>query len=225
MKTRILPLLLLASTLVPAGAATSLVVDPVNNRNNFTGVVGFRFSSTNATTEINYLGFVDQGGDGLNATHSVGLYLWDGSGYALQRSATVDAGTGAALHNGYRWVSIPTITLSNLGVTFWVVAATVGNGDGDAWGDSFDAPLAPPFNPANAGALDPAIGALNFAPGDAGYYDVGATSLGSPYLTFGGPQGFYSFYNAGNIATAIPEPATSLLGGLAVLTLLRRRRP
>lgn len=224
MKPVTIPLLLLASTLVPAGAATSLVVNPVNNRNDFTGVVGFRFSSTTATTEIKYLGFVDQGGDGLSVSHTVGLYLWDGSGYALQRSTTVGAGTGADLHNGYRWVSIPTITLSDTGVTSWVVAATVGNGNGDAWGDSFNPPLAPPYEPSNAGPLDPAIGTLNFAPGHAGYYDVGATSLSSPYLAFGGPQGFYSFYNAGNIATVIPEPSAAILGGLGSLLLLRRRR-
>jgi hypothetical protein len=227
MKPVTIPLLLLASTLVPAGAATSLVVNPVNNRNDFTGVVGFRFSSTTATTEIKYLGFVDQGGDGLSVSHTVGLYLWDGSGYALQRSATVGAGTGADLYNGYRWVSIPTITLSDTGVTSWVVATTVGSGDGDAWGDSF-APFVPPFPnqfvPSNAGTLDPAIGALNFAPGAAGYYDVGATSLSSPHLAFGGPQGFYSFYNAGNIATAIPETSAAVLGSLGALLLLRRRR-
>jgi hypothetical protein len=224
MKSVVIPLLLLTSSLVPASAATSLVVNPVNNRNDFTGVVGFRFTSTNVTTEIKYLGFVDQGGDGLNAPHQVGLYLWDGAGYKLQRSATVAAGTGADLHNGYRWVSIPTITLSDPGVTFWIVAATVANGDGDNWGDSFT-PFVPPFPnqfvPSNAGTLDPAIGALNFAPGDAGYWGVG--SLSSPYLSYA-PGGHYSFYNAGNIATAIPETSTAVLGGLGTLLLLRRRR-
>ena len=227
MKSVTVPLLLLASSLVPASAATSLVVNPSTNRSDFTGIVGFRFTSTNATTEIKYLGFVDQGGDGLSASHTVGLYLWDGSGYALQRSATVSAGTGGDLHNGYRWVSIPSITLSNTGVTSWVVTATVGNGDGDAWGDSF-APFNPPFanqyEPSNAGALDPAIGALNFGPGDAGYYDVDATSLSSPYLAYGSGKGHYSFYNAGNIATAIPETSAAVLGGLGTLLLLRRRR-
>lgn len=224
MKVAAIPFLLLALSQLPASAATSLVVNPVNNRNDFTGVVGFRFSSTNATTEINYLGFVDQGGDGLNAPHTVGLYLWNGSNYALQRSVTVGAGTAAPLHNGYRWVDVPTITLSNLGVTFWMVTASVASGDGDAWGDSFGAPLAPPFLPSNAGSLDPAIGELNFAPGDAGYYDAVNTSVTSPNVYFGPGAGFYSFYNAGNIATAIPEPATSLLGGLGVLLLVRRRR-
>lgn len=212
-------LALLAALAFPLSAATSLVVDPATNRNDFTGIVGFRFTSTNASTVINYLGFVDQGGDGLNASHTVGLYLWDGSNYALQRSATVSAGTGNTLHNGYRWISIPSITLSNTGVTFWVVTATVVNADGDAWGDEALSGIT-----GSMGTLDPAIGEINLSPGPAGYYDVGATSLGSPNLTFGGPQGFYSFYNAGNLATAIPETSAAMLGGLGMLTLLRRRR-
>jgi len=51
MKTHILPILLLVSTLVPAEAATSLVVNPVNNRNNFTGIIGYQFNSTNTVPE------------------------------------------------------------------------------------------------------------------------------------------------------------------------------
>ena len=219
MKSSTFLLALLAVSAFPVSAATSLVVNPATNRNDFTGIVGFRFTSANASTVINYLGFVDQGGDGLNASHNVGLYLWDGSNYALQRSATVSAGTGNTLHNGYRWISIPSITLSNTGVTFWVVAATVGNIDGDAWGDEALSGVT-----GSMGTLDPAIGGINLAPGPAGYYDVGATSLGSPNLTFGGPQDFYSFYNAGNIATAIPEASSAVLGCLGLLPLLRRRR-
>jgi hypothetical protein len=219
MKSGTIVFLLVASSLIPVSAATSLVVSPATNRNDFTGIVGFRFTSTNASTAINYLGFVDQGGDGLTASHTVGLYLWDGSNYALQRSATVSAGTGSTLHNGYRWISIPSITLSNTGVTFWVVTATVGNADGDAWGDEALSGVT-----GSMGTLDPAIGEINLAPGAAGYYDVGATSLGSPNLTFGGPQGFYSFYNAGNLATAIPETSVAVLGCLGLLPLFRRRR-
>ena len=210
-------------SLLEGASGSTLVFDPVNNRNDFTGVVGFRFSSTNPTTEINYLGFVDEGADGLNASHSVGLYLWDGSGYALQRSATVSAGAMDPLHNGYRWASIPSITLSDLGVTYWLVVASVVSGDGDSWGDSFAPPLSPPFLPSNSGKLDASIGALNFAPGDAGYYDVGATVPSSPYLTFDGSTGFYSFYNAGNLATAVPEPSLGILGGLSVVFGFRRR--
>jgi hypothetical protein len=205
-------------------AGTTLVFDPANNRNDFTGLVGFRFSSTNPSTEINYLGFVDDGADGLNAAHSVGLYLWDGSGYALQRSATVSAGSDAPLHNGYRWASIPSITLAETGVTYWLVVAAVASGDGDSWGDSFASPLAPPFDPANAGKVDSLIGDLNFAPGDAGYYDAGATDLSNPYLAFDTTTGFYSFYNAGNLATAIPEPSTTLLLGAVALVCFHHRR-
>ncbi len=221
MKQVSISVLLLATSLVPAGAATSLVVNPSTNRNDFTGVVGYRFTSTNASTEINYIGFVDQGGNGLNAAHTVGLYLWDGSNYALQRSATVAAGTGADLHNGYRWVSIPSITLSNTGVTFWVVTASVLSGDGDGWGDSFQVVNE---NPYQVGTLDSDIGSLNFAPGYAGYYDYLNTSITSPNLFFGTEAGFYSFYNAGNIATAIPESSAAVLGGLGLLVLFRRRR-
>ena len=219
MKTIHIAITLLAISLSPLSAATSLIVNPSTNRNDFTGVVGYRFTSTNAATEINFVGFIDQGSNGLNSSHAVGLYMWNGSNYELMRSATVAAGTGATLHNGYRWASIPSITLSNTGVTFWVVAAQVINCDGDGWVDEAQSVVT-----VSMGPLDSAIGELNLAPGAAGYYDVGATTISSPNLTFGGPQGFYSFYNAGNIATAIPESSAAALGCLSGLAFLRRRR-
>jgi len=210
--------LLLGMAIHPV-SATSLVVDPATNRNDFTGIVGFRFTSTSPTTEINYLGFVDDGGDGLEAAHTVGLYQWDGSNYVLERSVVIDAGSSATLYNGYRWASISPITLANQGVTYWVVAATVGNGDGDSWGDEALSGIG-----GSMGTLDPAVGEINLAPGPAGYYDVDATTLGDPNLRFGGPQGFYSFYNAGNIATVIPETSMVFFAGFGGLLVLKRKR-
>lgn len=219
MKTIHIALTLLAICASPLSAATSLIINPSTNRNDFTGVVGYRFTSTNVASEINFIGFIDQGGNGLNSPHAVGLYLWNGSNYELMRSATVAAGTETTLHNGYRWAPIPSITLSDTGITFWVVAAQVINGDGDGWGDEAQSGVT-----GSMGTLDAAIGEINFSPGAAGYYDVGATTISSPNLTFGGPQGFYSFYNAGNIAIAIPESSVVALGCLSGFAFLRRRR-
>ncbi len=220
MKTAHIALTILTISLCPLSAATSLIVNPSTNRNDFSGIVGYRFTSTNAATEINFVGFVDQGGDGLNSSHAVGLYMWNGSNYELMRSAIVAAGTGTTLHNGYRWASIPSITLANTGVTFWVVAAQVISGDGDGWGDEALSGVT-----GSMGTLDATIGELNLAPGAAGYYDtVNTSSLASPNLYFGGGAGFYSFYNAGNIATAVPESSVATLAVLGGIALLRRRR-
>jgi hypothetical protein len=155
---------------------------------------------------INRLGFYDAGADGLAESHTVGLYLWNGSAYQLERSATIPAATGATLDGGYRWVSIADYTLSNLGDQFYLVMATTTNG-GDAWGD------------VQASTLNPLIGTTPTQ----GWYSFDGINDPAPIGNGGYAGTTIQTYYAGNIGY-VPEPSAALLGGLGLLALLRRRR-
>jgi len=199
--------LVLASGGVHA-AVTALLPTPGSGtlRNDFSGSVGSTFTSISAATVINRLGFYDAGGDGLAETHTVGLYLWDGSAYQLERTATIPAAAGATLDGGYRWVSIADYTLSNLNPQYYLVMATTTNG-GDAWGDyqTFPANL---------------IGQMDAR----GWWSTsGVTATFTPNLVGNGYGGLGSTYFAGNIGY-VPEPSTATLAGFAALGLVLRRR-
>lgn len=115
-----------AGTLLPSSIGTQAAQG---------ATMGIVFTSASATTVINYLGVFDSGGDGLNISHKVGLYQWNGSAFLLQGSVTVLAGAGAPLYNGYRWGQLETpITLSNLNTTVYLVAADNTVASGDNWG-------------------------------------------------------------------------------------------
>lgn len=203
---------LIALLVIASGSAhaaiTALLGTPGTGtlRTDFTGSVGGTFTSVSATTVINRLGFYDAGGDGLSEAHTVGLYLWNGSEYTLQTSATIPAGTGATLDGGYRWVSIADYTLSNLGAQFYLVMATTTNG-GDAWGE------------VQTSSLNPLIGTTPTL----GWYSFDGITDPAP-ITNGGSAGAsgQTFY-AGNIGV-VPEPSVALLGGLGILALMRRKR-
>ncbi len=85
---------------------------------NGTGNIGWSFSLT-ATTQVTSLGYFDFASDGLQFDHSLGIYSSTGT---LLTSATVPAGAGATLLNGFRYVSISALTLSP---GTYVVDATV----------------------------------------------------------------------------------------------------
>jgi hypothetical protein len=197
----------LALGLINSASAANLRVPTIDvNRNDYTGSLGYKFTSTTSNTVINSLGFVDANSDGLNTSHLVSLFeVSSGNTYNLLASVTVGAGTSGFLDGGYRWATIPSITLSNTAGSAYIVMAQVVSGDGDNWGDT--------------AGFDSSIGSL------------GANSLVSP-TSLGNPHDFSSqinnappSYNPGNISTLIiPEPATSLLGAFGMLALLRRRR-
>lgn len=200
-------LLVLASGGAQA-AITALLTTPGSGtlRNDFTGSVGSTFTSISASTVINRLGFYDAGGDGLSETHTVGLYLWDGSSYQLQTSATIPAATGATLDGGYRWVSIADYTLSNLNSQYYLVMASTTNG-GDAWGDyqTFPTNL---------------IGQMDAR----GWWSTsGVTATFTPGGGGNGFGGLGATYFAGNIGY-VPEPSAAALAGFAALGLVLRRR-
>ncbi|MCX2979459.1 PEP-CTERM sorting domain-containing protein [Halieaceae bacterium IMCC14734] len=100
-------------------------------RDNFTGVVGTKFTVGGSDVLINYLGFEDAGGDGLTIAHTV--ELWSSS-TTLERSVTVGSGTSAFLQDAWRFVSIDAFTLL-ANATYWLGGTTV-SGSGDAFTDT-----------------------------------------------------------------------------------------
>src|ERR1039458_1856799 len=79
-------------------------------QNGYVGYIGGVFlTSYDYWPQINYLGYYDNGGDGLVNSHTVSL--WDGNNN-LVVSATVPAGTAAPLYDGYLWVQIPQTHIS-----------------------------------------------------------------------------------------------------------------
>ena len=85
----------LHATHVMAATFTLLTSPTSNTNNNVNGTIGYKFAgaSSPSTSTIKGLGFVDAGGDGLAASHQVGLYHWNGSAYSLERSVTIGTGT------------------------------------------------------------------------------------------------------------------------------------
>ena len=197
----------MALGMVNSASAANLRVPTIDvNRNDYTGSLGYKFTSTTSTTVINSLGFVDANSDGLNTSHLVSLFeVSSGETYNLLASVTVGAGTSGFLDGGYRWATIPSITLSNIAGSAYIVMAQVVLGDGDNWGDS--------------AGFDSSIGSLGSGS------LVSPTSLGNPHNFSSELNNAPPSYNPGNISTLIPEPATTLLGALGMLALLRRRRP
>ena len=180
----------IALGLINSASAENLRVAPIAiDRNDYTGSLGYMFTSTSATTVINSLGFVDAGLDGLTTSHLVSLYeLSSGLTYNLVTSVTIDSGTAGFLDGGYRWSSISPVTLSNTAPNAYIVISQVVLGDGDNWGDS--------------ASFESLIGT-------AGTYSlVSPASLGNPHDFTGQVNNSPPAYNPGNISTLIvPESA------------------
>ena len=162
--------------------------------------MGVRFD-TNQGIVIDSLGVLDVDENGLDVAYDVGL--WNASGEPLA-SATVLAGTGSTLQDGYRFESIAPVSLA-AGGTFIVAAYYDDRPGTDPLRDKLfgSTPTAAP-----AVALD---SVTMFASGDA----LGFPDLVSP--------DFRS--TAGFTFTFVPEPTTALLlmAGLAGLTVGARR--
>ena len=77
-----------------------------NGRGDLT--LGYAFTLSSSITVTN-LGLFDFGNDGLNTSHSV--TIWTNTGTQLVQ-ATIPAGTGGTLINGFRYVSIAPFTLA-----------------------------------------------------------------------------------------------------------------
>ena len=98
--------------------------------------LGTRFR-VDQEVSIDKLAFYDHGDDGLAASHTIRIYESndDGATGAVIAEATVLAGTGAVLSDGFRWVglALPVTLYPQTGTDWYVLAATTANGDGDFW--------------------------------------------------------------------------------------------
>lgn len=105
----VLSLLLCAPALCDETALRSAVVRSTEPAP-FGGTLGWTFlhDGPGYTIHLTKLGVVDGAGDGLDASHRVGLWTLDG---ALLASATVPAGTAASLEDGYRYVPVGPVEL------------------------------------------------------------------------------------------------------------------
>jgi hypothetical protein len=107
-------------------------------QNGYVGYIGGVFLSTYSYwPNINYLGYYDNGGNGLANSHEVSLWIVGGAGDpsstpTLVASVTVPAGTSALEQGGYAWVQLP----STVGLYYgsWYVIEAYADGV-DTWGD------------------------------------------------------------------------------------------
>ena len=117
---------------------------------------GFGFyANTSGTQQVDELGFwvspADSGNTGkLAVSHQVALYDFNGSTYTEIASGTVAAGSTAD-SNGYAWVNIPTVTLTDIRqhADYYIVMASEGT--------DFSAPLT---GSANTTVLDTSFGTV-----------------------------------------------------------------
>jgi len=201
------------------GAANNLLINATSNsNNNVNGTIGYKFAAATFPTSptIKGLGFVDAGEDGLAASHQVGLYHWNGSAYALERSVTIGAGTAYFLNGGYLWYPITDYTLSDTAADAYFIGATVGSRDGDFWGGNGSADMT------SVGNNDLNVGYNTTA---------GSQSASALPSTWNGSFPGNTFYNAPNATlntVPLPEPTTYVmtLTGIAcsAFSMWRRRK-
>jgi len=183
-------------------------------QNGYVGYVGGIFlTSYNYYPQVNYLGYYDNGGNGLANSHVVSL--WDASaGNTLLATVTVPAGTSAPLVDGFRWVQLP----STVGLTYnnyYIIDAQVDNVD--TWGDLITGAGQVTFSGQYAN-LD---GGYEFS--RAGRY--GGSDPASNQA--GGSDAIYPAANLGYNVIPVPEPATLSLVGIgmaAVLGFIRKQK-
>jgi hypothetical protein len=159
---------------------------------------GFQFQTLKPLA-VYALGYYDDGADGFLTQHEVGIF--DSNGVLL--SATfLSSGTTVPLIGQFRYQDIAPLLLPS-GELF-TVAATSGGPD-DPWGYGVAGDSITGF------AADPAIQIAN----DAARF-VYQSSLQNPQDQFGG----YTIYAGPNfLFSAVPEPRTSFLSGIALAVL------
>ncbi len=184
---------------------------------------GYGFYATTAgTKQVNELGYwvapAVTGGPGVLAvSHEVALYQYNGTNYTVIAEGTVPAGSVADA-NGYAWVSVPTVTLTNNGqqADYYLVEAAQGV---DTWTPNTGS-ISHPVLDSSFGTLT-GHGAFISAPIPGVGGSVGSAVLPWNFLANGG-------YVGGNIGfVATPEPSSCVLCGLGAAGLLlatRRRR-
>jgi len=178
--------------------------------------LGSEFVVETANLEVTALGLYDTSGSGFFQSHDVGL--WDVSaGNTEVASATVPAGTGASLVNGFRYVNLISSVSLVLGdqyilAAFYPVGETPGVNDQllDHNGSGSNAATDPNFGSFVAAftstGLGSSLGHLS---------EPNGTASGTDYV---GPNLLYT--------TASPEPGTwlGMATGLIVIGAVLRRR-
>ncbi len=94
-------------------------------------LTGFRFTVGATNLTVTDLGFFDQGGNGLGEAHAVGIY--DVGSQQLIVSATLPAGTEAALDGAFRYVPLATPGTLTANTTYVAVAYRTTAVDGVAY--------------------------------------------------------------------------------------------
>ena len=158
------------------------------------GIVAGSALGTASSQNINALGFIDVGDDGINGSYQVGL--WD-SGGSLIASATLTPSD--PLINGFRWTQISPVVLPS---GSFVVGALLPNSPPDPWLHNATLNLGPGY----------------FGSGEGRFISSAVLT----YPTTADTGNNYIVANAGNLV--VPEPASMGLFGVAALALRRRRQ-
>lgn len=99
---------LMASPTMAATAVNSYTGGDVGNFGEPNRTIGFTFNVSQSLS-VTSLGVFDFQNDGLTSSHQIGI--WDGTGLLLG-SATIGAGSAAALIDGFRYIDVASLNLS-----------------------------------------------------------------------------------------------------------------
>jgi hypothetical protein len=191
-----------------ANAATVLTYNGVAGSSANTGnnTIGAKFTVNTTGLSITHLGVQDvnigtagAGTDGFTAT--IPVSIWSGDGLTLLATANV-TGTETII-DSYRYVELST-PLALISGNSYLIGAYMGGG-GERWIEGF------PGSRFASGSGDLTLNSSNFANGNAAPTSVGGTGA------------LIGRWGAAN-ALVIPEPSAALLGGIGLLSLMRRRR-
>ena len=191
------PLLALALASASAASASTIILTNPTGGNNAgqASTRGFAFNTSIAFT-VTHLAFYDFGGDGLGASHEVGL--WDPSGN-LHVSAVVGSGTSAPLSEDGLWRMVDIEDFVIPAASGYVVAAS--------------------FTQGSDVQFNNAPGTIN------GITYVGGRVINNDTSVLTYPTSTFSAgFGGGGLAVAVPEPSAALLAVAGLLGLIRRRR-